>query len=196
MTSAEARQELEQLLRVALLVEHVGAEDEIPGRAREQHGGLVPAHTFDAQGDAVARGVLAQQPDRVLRPVGGQDVAAGERGGERGQAEPGAELEHTLAVELESGDHARKVDAARPELGPVGQELVLVERALVDQLVGARRSQHDELAAAELELLLDQSGANRSTGTPSGSASCAYRWPQNASHGSFSPWKPASTTRA
>ena len=67
-------------------------------------------------------------------------------------------------------------DAARPELGPVGQELLLVEGRLVDQLVGARRAQDLEAQpVSELDLLLDevQRAANRSTGTPSGSRSCA-----------------------
>ena len=87
-------------------------------------------------------------------------------------------------------------ETAGPELGPVGQELLLVERRLVDQLVGTRRTEDLEAQAVpELDLLLGevQSAANRSTGTPSGSRSCAYRWPQNASHGSFSPSNPAAT---
>jgi len=66
--------------------------------------------------------------------------------------------------------------AARPELGPVREELLLVERGLVDQLLGARRPEDLEaLAVPELDLLLDevQRGANRSTGTPSGSRTCA-----------------------
>jgi len=50
----------------------------------------------------------------------------------------------------------REREAARPELRPVGQELVLVERLLVDQLVGARRSQERELAARQDEPLLGQ----------------------------------------
>ncbi len=90
-------------------------------------------------------------------------------------------------------------EAARPELGPVRQELLLVERRLVDQLLRTWRTEDLETEAVpELDLLLDevQSAAKRSTGTPSGSRSCAYRWPQNASHGSFSPWKPAATTFA
>jgi hypothetical protein len=32
-------------------------------------------------------------------------------------------------------------EAARPELGPVRQKLFLVERSLVDQLLGARRAE-------------------------------------------------------
>jgi hypothetical protein len=50
----------------------------------------------------------------------------------------------------------REGEAARPELGPVGQELLFVERRLVDQLLGARRAQNREpKAGAELDLLLD-----------------------------------------
>ena len=71
---------------------------------------------------------------------------------------------------------ASEGEAARPELGPVRQELLLVERGLVDQLVRARRAEDLEaLAVPELDLLLDevQSAAKRSTGTPSGSRTCA-----------------------
>jgi hypothetical protein len=39
---------------------------------------------------------------------------------------------------------AREREAARPELGPVRQELILVERSLVDQLLGARRAEDVE----------------------------------------------------
>jgi hypothetical protein len=52
----------------------------------------------------------------------------------------------------------RESQSARPELGPVGEELLLVERRLVDQLVGARRTEDLETQAvdAELDLLLDE----------------------------------------
>jgi hypothetical protein len=47
-------------------------------------------------------------------------------------------------------------EAARPELGPVRQELLLVERRFVDQLLGARRPQNrDPEAGNELDLLFD-----------------------------------------
>jgi hypothetical protein len=79
-------------------------------------------------------------------------------------------------MHVAGGDVPREGEAARPELGPVRQELLLVERRLVDQLVGARRTEDlDAQAVPELDLLLDeiQSFANRSTTTPSGSRSCA-----------------------
>ena len=117
-----------------------------------------------------------QQLDRVLRPVGGEHVGAAERRGERRQPEPTAELEDLQPAQLASRDVAGKCEAARPELGPVRQELLLVERGLVDQLLRARRAEDLEAQAVpELDLLLDevQSAAKRSTGTPSGSRTCA-----------------------
>ena len=52
---------------------------------------------------------------------------------------------------------AREREAARPELRPVRQELLLVERRLVDQLLGARRTEDLEAQAVpELDLLLDK----------------------------------------
>ena len=77
---------------------------------------------------------------------------------------------------LATGDVTCEGEAARPELGPVRQELFLVERRLVDQLVGARRTEDLETQPVpELDLLYDevQSAANKSIGTPSGSRSCA-----------------------
>jgi len=71
---------------------------------------------------------------------------------------------------------ARKRETARPELGPVRQELLLVESRLVYQLIGARRTEDLEAQSGrELDVVFDevQSAANRSTGTPSGSRSCA-----------------------
>ena len=70
----------------------------------------------------------------------------------------------------------RERNPAWPELGPVRQELLLVECRLVDQLVRTRRTEDLEAqTVSELDLLLDevQSAAKRSTGTPSGSRSCA-----------------------
>ena len=197
--ASQLRQQLRELLGIARFVEEVGAEHEIPGRRAKQRLGLAPADACDAEEDAVALGVPAQQVNRVLRPVGREDLGAGDCCGERRQSETAAELENPQPVQLPCRDVAGEREAARPQLGPVGQELLLVEGRLVDQLLGARRPE-DRQAPTERKLNFRfdevQSGANRSTGTPSGSLSCAYRWPQNASHGSFSPSKPAATTRA
>jgi hypothetical protein len=79
-------------------------------------------------------------------------------------------------MQLPGGDVPGEREAARPELRPVRQKLVLVERRLVDQLVRARRTEYPQAQpACELDLLLDeiQRAAKRSTGLPSGSRSWA-----------------------
>jgi hypothetical protein len=170
---AQPRQQLQELLGVAPLVQEICTEDDIPAPLPEQRLRLVPAHTLGPQRDAVALCVRAQERDGVVRPVGGENLGAADRGRERRQAETRAELENAPAGELEPAEDGGERDAARPELRPVGQELVLVERLLVDELVRARRPQQRQLTARDLDDLLDQSDAKRSTGTPSGSASCA-----------------------
>jgi len=121
----------------------------------------------------VALGVRAQERDRVLCPVGRENLGAAERGGEGRQAEAGAELEDAEAAHVDRRDVLGKGNPARPQLGPVRQELLDCERLLVDQLFGARRTEQGQRPTGENELLFDQSAANRSTGTPSGSRSCA-----------------------
>src|SRR5262249_5725162 len=133
-----------------------------------------------------------QQLDRVLRPVGGKDVGAATRSGERRQPEAAAELQDPQPAELARREVACQSETAGPELRPVRQELLFVERRLVHQLLRARRPEDlDAQVGRELDVLLDewgrQSAAKRSTPTPSGSVSCAERWPQKASHGAFSP---------
>jgi hypothetical protein len=77
--------------------------------------------------------------------------------GKGGQAEAAPELENPQAAHLARGDLPRESQSARPELGPVRQELLLVERRLVDQPLGARRTENLETQAVpELDLLLDK----------------------------------------
>jgi hypothetical protein len=104
-------------------------------------------------------GVRTQERDRVLRPVGGERVGAAKCRSERRQAEPRTELEHAGAAQVARADDSGQSQTARPELGPVGQELVVVEARLVDQLVCARRTKQCQRPAGELELELDQSAA-------------------------------------
>ena len=157
--ATELRQELEKLRSVPRLVEQVGAENEIERSLRQELLGRVPAHALDAQGNVVPFSVRAQQLDRVVGPIGGDDVGAEERCSKRGQAEARAELDDPCALEPERLDEAGERNPARPELRPIREELFLVERRLVDQLVGARRAQERQRAACELELILDQRAA-------------------------------------
>jgi hypothetical protein len=107
----------------------------------------------------ISLGVRAQERDGVVCPVGREDLGSAESRSKRGQTQSSAELDDAHAAELERLDVAGEREAARPELGPVRQELLLVEGRLVDQLVGARRAQERQRPAGELELLLDQRAA-------------------------------------
>ncbi len=62
-----------------------------------------------------------------------------------GKPEPAAELEHVHPAQLEPGDDVRERDAARPQLCPVGKELVAGERPLVDERLGVGRTGQREL---------------------------------------------------
>ena len=175
--AAQLREELGELLGVARLVEEVGAEDEVPRRRAQEGLRLAPA---DA-GDTERRRRCARRSAAAARsrPPPSRSRARRRRGAPRratGSPSPQPSSRTRSPRSSRAGDVAREREAARPELGPVRQELLLVERRLVDQLVGARRAEDLEASARpELDLLLDevQSAANRSTGTPSGSRSCA-----------------------
>ena len=92
--AGERREQGVELLGVAILVEEVGTEDEIPGRGSEQRFRLVPADARRAQGDAVALGVSPEQLDRLVRPVRGHHPRTATRRCERREAEPAAKLEY------------------------------------------------------------------------------------------------------
>jgi len=175
----EPREKLRELVGVPRLVEEVGAEDEIPRRRAEERLRLAPADACDAQRGVVSVRVPAQELDRVLGPVGREHVGAAERRGKGRQAEPAAQLEDATTTQREPGDVTREVEPARPQLRPVGEELLLVERRLVDELFRARRPQKRQAEVRrKLDVLFDEvqdsdRAANRSTGTPSGSLSCA-----------------------
>jgi len=107
----------------------------------------------------IAGGVRGEQRDGILGPIGREHVGAAQRGRERRQAETGAELEDARAGKVAGRHVLRQRDAARPQLGPVRQELFLREDALVDQLLGARRTQQRQRPPGDEELVLDQSFA-------------------------------------
>ena len=162
---AEPREELEQLIGIAPLVEQIRAEHERPRRLPDERLRVVPAHTFGTKSDPVSSGVQPQQLDRIVRPVRREHIGAGERGGEGRQPEPGAELENPGAAEVEAADRPRERDAARPELGPVRQEFLLVERLLVDQLVGAGGTQQRQRVSGEPDGFFYETGSHGSSVT-------------------------------
>ena len=159
MTISEPRQELEQLRGIPFLVEEIRAEHELPRRLAEQRLRIVPANPFHAEPDAVPFRVGPQERDCVVRPVCREHARAAKSRRERRKPEPCTELEHAPAAKVERRYDLRERDAARPELRPVRQELVLVEGLFVDELVGVRRPQERDAPVGELECFLDQSVA-------------------------------------
>ena len=133
---------------VSRLVQHVRGQDGIelpePGRRRS-----VPVDERSLEIQPVGRCVCGDQRQRLRSPVRRNHVGPDERRSERREREATAELEHARTREVEPCDVAGEGDTARPEVGPVGEELVLLEAALVDQALGILRPREDELASAD-----------------------------------------------
>ena len=160
--AAELRQQLEELLGVSLLVEEVGAEDEIPRRAAQRAAPGRPS----ARARRAARCRCAPRSRAGARPRRRPSRSRARRrrasaAASDGSPSPAPSSSTRTAAHVER--RRRRVgerDAARPELGPVRQELVLVERRLVDQLVGARRPRGASPAGPRRSTVsLDQSAA-------------------------------------
>lgn len=154
--AAKLWQQLAELLGVSRLVEEVSAEDEIPrGRAKERLR-FAPTNPSHAKEDAVQLRVPPQQLYRVLCPVRCEDLGPAQSCRERRQTQAAPQLDDSQSAQLAGSHVAGESKSARPELGPVRQELLLVERRLVDQLLRARRTQDRQpQAGAELDILFD-----------------------------------------
>ena len=74
----------------------------------------------------------------------------------RRQPEPAAELEHAPPAQRRRADRARERDPARPQLGPVRQELLVLERLLVEQRLAVARREQAQLAPAQCDDVLDE----------------------------------------
>ena len=92
----------------------------------------------------------------MRRPVRREHARVAECRRERRQREPAAELEHPGSRERPFGDDGGECNAARPDLGPVGQELLALERLFVEQRLGAPRPQDRKRAPRQLDRLLDE----------------------------------------
>jgi hypothetical protein len=98
---AEPGQQVEQLLHVAALVENVRRQHEVPRSTVQQPARIRPRDDCSLELDAVPFGVRADERDRILRPVSGEDVCPAECGGEAGNPEAAAELDDPPATEVE-----------------------------------------------------------------------------------------------
>jgi len=110
----QAWQQGQQLVDVALLVEHVRGQHERPGPTLDHFLRLVPAAECGLQPDAVQRSIGGREAQGVGRPVGGQHRCAAKRGRDRRQAQPAAQLQRTHSAQITTGEMSRQ----RPRAGP------------------------------------------------------------------------------
>src|SRR5262249_44718126 len=89
-------------------------------------------------------------------PVRREDVRSTESRGERRQCKAAAELDDLEVCDGALRDRARQRVAARPSLGPVGQELLALERLLVEQGLGVARPEDRQRASWQLDAVLDE----------------------------------------
>ncbi len=133
-------QDPQQLRPVAALVEHVGTDDEVAGHP-EPAGWLRPRPAPCREANAVRGRVAFEQLDRGRGPVRRQHVAAGPGRDERRDAKSAAELVHVASAHAHADERVGEREGARPQLGPVGQELLVLEGVLVEQDVRVARPQ-------------------------------------------------------
>ncbi len=158
--SEEGRDQGRQSRDVPLLVEHVGGKDEVE-RARRSRFGRVPVEEMrfglETQVDA---GVVAGEVEGGHVMVGGGDCCGSTCEGDHAR-EPyaAAELDDAPVREALFRDVPRECHSTRPELGPVGEPLVLGEVFLVDQGVHSRRMRDTVRSTSDLDEGFDQFGA-------------------------------------
>jgi signal transduction histidine kinase len=165
---AELRQQPQERVGVALLVEQVRTQHEVPRRAGQDRLRLVPRAAQHVERDAVPRGVLPCQLDGVGRPVRGEHPTSGEDRRHAGKRQPAAELERAGTVQRAARHVLGERDAARPQLGPVREELLVLEGLLVEQRLAVARAQDGEVAPGEHDRLLHQVVAHAREGWQTG----------------------------
>lgn len=96
-----ASEEGEERLDIPLLVQDVCGEQKIEdATVRVEARRFVPAHRHRRDPSAVSPGISLGERERVVRPVGRDDVSSGERRDDRRQPEPAAELEYPPATQV------------------------------------------------------------------------------------------------
>ena len=171
--AAEAAAGARELVGVALLVEEVGAEDEIPRRGAQQRLRLAPANARDAK-EAPFRSALrrsssiASSAQSVARTSAPRSAAASD-----GSPSP-------QPSSSTRGPRRSRVATCRASARPLGQSSAQYGRnssssnvasSMSSSALGGRRID-SRSPSAELDVLLDevQSAANRSTGDAVGIA--------------------------
>jgi hypothetical protein len=131
--SEQSGDEVREGRGVAMLVEHVGGEDEVEGfpRLRTRH---VPVEERSLRLAAQVRpGIVEGEVEGCLVVVGRENLRSASECDDGGEPDAAAELDAALAGQVFARKVARQGDRARPELGPVREPLVTLEVLLVQQ---------------------------------------------------------------
>ena len=172
-------------LDVPLLVEDVGREREVEPLVPR----LAPVpDAWPRSARPFRSAFVAQQLDRVGRPVGRDDVRPAVRRDERRHAEPAAELDDPQPVEVGRQRRGQRRRGG-PELGPVRQELVVLRtpprRAAPRATTAGAARARPPPPAPSLRAgrhAAGQSSASSPTVTPGGSEASALEREQDARH--------------
>ena len=152
----QARQQRQQQLRVAALVEQVGAEHEVPRRRSSSASGAAQSARSTSSATPL-RSALSRSSSIAC---GDQSVATARRrrAPRRGSAAPARSRAPACARRAARAPRRGRAERqpARPQLRPVGQELLVLEGVLVDQRLRVARAQDVEIAPAEHDRLLHQ----------------------------------------
>jgi hypothetical protein len=148
----ETWQQPHQHRHVALLVQHVGGQDQVPWRGREQGLWSVEGAHGRLEGHAVAGRVGGGEHGRLRRPVDSQDAGPGQGRGHPDQAQPAAELQHPTAGQRSAGDRLGKGGTGGPQLGPEWEAIlirVVLGQEFVQDGVAITRTKHGHGAPGE-----------------------------------------------
>ena len=152
---SEPRQQREQLVDVSPLVEEVGAEDEIPRAARRRRVRPREPRGRESSPRSAPRSAprrASASSDQSVASTSAPRSAATTLGSPRPQ--PSSSTRNARRASDAATTRAER-DRARPQLGPVRQELLALERLLADQLLGVGRVKDGELEPADLDARLD-----------------------------------------
>jgi len=106
--------------------------------------------------------LVASQPPKKMpsaEPMGmpkEKMASARERCRDRRQPQPAAELDRAPSRQRPPRDHARQRQRARPQLGPVGDELLVREILLVEECFAVARREQQHLTIGECDHMLSE----------------------------------------
>jgi hypothetical protein len=165
---------------VVLLVEHVGGHDAVERAQVGRQGPPVEEPHGEAHG-AVAVGVVPHRLQGVLLVVAGRGGEATAGGHDRGQADAAAEFQQREAGAVAGREVLGEHDGRLPDVRPVGNPLVALERLDVDQGVDVGGLPDRDRGPADVEAAFDRRktfvahGLLRAGGLPAGTSGTAVR---------------------